>query len=257
MIHIIISYLKFLIKSSNKHGVHSPFVFDLITKCFYDRTKYREYSILKYYRDSLLQNKNRIEVEDFGAGSKVFKSNLRQVSQIARTAGINRKRAALLFRIVRYFKPENILELGTSLGLATVSMATADKNVTITTLEGCRETAKIAAEQFEKFEISNVKSIHTEFDVFLNDMALHKYQLVYFDGNHNKHATLKYVELLMPTITNDTIWIFDDIHWSAEMEDAWETIKTIPAITVSIDTFQWGIVFFRKEQEKQDFVIRC
>jgi len=104
MLFILKSYLNFLWNSKNEHGVHSPFVFDLVTKCFYDTKKYTEYSILKEYRKSLLKNKNYIEVTDFGAGSKVFKSNKRQISKIAQTAGISQKRAELLFQITNYFK---------------------------------------------------------------------------------------------------------------------------------------------------------
>ena len=67
---------------------------------------------------------------------------------------------------------------------------------------------------------------------------------------------MNYFEILLPTITNETVWIFDDIHWSEEMEEAWKIIKKHPKVTVTIDTFQWGLVFFRKEQEKEHFVIR-
>ena len=93
MLHILKSYLKFLWNSKNEHGVHSPFVFDLVTKCFYDKKKHFEYKVLKNYRNSLLQNKNTIEVTDFGAGSRVFKSNTRAINKIAKNAGISSKRA--------------------------------------------------------------------------------------------------------------------------------------------------------------------
>ena len=258
MLHSIKSYLKFLWNSKNEHGVHSPFVFDLVTKCFYDTKKYPEYTFLKSYRKSLLENKNTIEVTDFGAGSRVFKSNQRQISKIAQTAGISEKRAELLFRITNYFQPENILEIGTSLGLATSALSLGNPKATITTLEGCANTMSIAKKQFEEFGFKNINSVVTEFNSFLTNFQLptSNFQLIYFDGNHSKQATLEYFELLLPTITNETVWIFDDIHWSVGMEEAWKTIKTHPKVTVTIDTFQWGIVFFRIEQEKEHFVIR-
>ena len=251
------SYIKFLWNSKNEHGVHSPFVFDLITKCFYDKKYYPGYKILKKYRYALLQNKNFIEVTDFGAGSKVFKSNIRKISKIAQTAGISKKRAELLFRIVRYFKPENILEIGTSLGLATSALSLANQKSKITALEGCPNTAKQCQIQFQKFNFNNVEFINTEFSTFFKNLQPTTYNLIYFDGNHSKKATLEYFELLLPTITNDSVWIFDDIHWSVEMEETWETVKKHPKVKVTIDTFQWGIVFFRSEQEKEHFVIRA
>ncbi len=245
--------------------MHSPFVFSLVTKCFYEKKKYPEYAILKDYRNSLLQNKKTIEVTDFGAGSRVFKSNTRAINQIAKNAGISSKRAELLFRIVNYFQPENILEIGTSLGLATTALALGNKKAKIISLEGCPNTINQCQWQLQKFNINNVECINTEFTNHLKTYNLQPttdnlqpttYNLIYFDGNHSKKATLEYFELLLPSITNDSVWIFDDIHWSKDMEEAWEIIKNHPKVTVTIDTFQWGIVFFRSEQEKEHFVIR-
>lgn len=277
MVQIIKSYLNFLWNSKNQHGVHSPFVYNLVTKCFYDTKKYPEYSILKNYRNSLLENKNTIEVTDFGAGSRVFKSNTRAINQIAKNAGISTKRAELLFRIVNYFQPNEILEIGTSLGLATsalllgleAKMNSAKLNpiAKITTLEGCPNTMEIAKNQCQLHNLNNIEFVNTEFSSYLknpkpdpSDSELAKQtrnsKLIYFDGNHSQKATLDYFELLLPTITNHTVWIFDDIHWSKDMEKAWRIIKNHPKVTVTIDTFQWGIVFFRSEQLKEHFVIR-
>lgn len=267
MNHLLKAYIKFILKAKNEHGVHSPFVFDLVTKCFYDTTDYPEYKVLKNYRKSLLENKNTIEVTDFGAGSRVFKSNTREVAKIAQTAGITSKNAELLFRIVRYFQPEQILEIGTSLGLATSALTIGNPKAKITTLEGCPETINQAQLQLQKFNFNAIDFVNTEFSSYLKVFSTpveitrsfqaspKTFDLIYFDGNHSKKATLEYFESLLPTTTNETIWIFDDIHWSAEMEDAWEIIKNHPKVTVTIDTFQWGIVFFRKEQNKEHFII--
>nr|WP_315223238.1 class I SAM-dependent methyltransferase [uncultured Flavobacterium sp.] len=259
MLFQIKSYLRFLWHSKNEHAVHSPFVFNLLTKCFYDKKSKTEYSILKKYRKSLLKNKNFIEVTDFGAGSKVFKSNRRQISKIVSTAGISPKRAELLFRVSNYFQPVTILEIGTSLALATSALALGNTKAKVITLEGCPETANVAIDQLSKFECDNVENIISEFQQYLSNLKPEtlNFELIYFDGNHSKKATLLYFDLLLSTITNDTVWIFDDIHWSEEMEEAWQTIKNHPKVKVTIDTFQWGFVFFRHEQEKEHFVIRA
>lgn len=267
MLFQIKSYLKFLWQSKNEHAVHSPFVFSLITKCFYDTKskpdpsgseQAKQYTILKEYRNSLLANKNTIEVTDFGVGSKVFKSNTRPISKIAETAGISPKRAELLFRIANYFQPNTILEIGTSLGLATSALALGNPKASITTLEGCPNTMAIAKNQLQLLNINNVELVITEFNSYLSNLKLEtsNFKLIYFDGNHSKKATLEYFELLLPTICNETLWIFDDIHWSSEMEEAWKIIKNHPKVSVTIDTFQWGLVFFRQEQPKEHFVIR-
>ncbi|WP_417940004.1 O-methyltransferase [Flavobacterium sp. RS13.1] len=258
MLFQIKSYLKFLWHSKNEHAVHSPFVFNLLTKCFYDKKTKPEYAILKKYRKSLLENKNFIEVSDFGAGSRVFKSNRRQISKIAQTAGISPKRAELLFRVTNYFQPATILEIGTSLGLATSALALGNPKAKVVTIEGCPNTANVAQNQLAEFDCNNIKNVIAEFESFFisENIQATNYNLIYFDGNHSKKATLAYFELLLPTTDNDSVWILDDIHWSEDMEEAWEMIKNHPQVKVTIDTFQWGFVFFRREQEKEHFIIR-
>jgi predicted O-methyltransferase YrrM len=115
----------------------------------------------------------------------------------------------------------------------------------------------IAKKQCEFQNLNNIEFVNTKFEDYLKNLQHTTYDLVYFDGNHSKKATLDYFELLLPTISNESIWIFDDIHWSKDMEDAWRIIKNHPKVTVTIDTFQWGIVFFRNEQKKEHFVIRA
>lgn len=254
--HIYKAYFKFLLQSTNQHGVHSPFVFDLVTKCFYDKNHYPEYQIVDAHRKRLLQNNQIIEVKDFGAGSRVFKDNKRKVAAIAKNAGISWFRSKLLFRLVNYFKPKNVLEIGTSVGLATVSMALGNRNSEIITLEGCPNTLVVAQNGFKKLEISNVKTVETEFGSYFKTLQSQSFDMIYFDGNHSKNATIQYFEQLLATINNNSVWIFDDIHWSADMQQAWEFIKQHPKVKVTIDTFYWGLVFFRTEQAKEHFIIR-
>ncbi len=259
-VSLIISYFKFLAQSTNQHGVHSPFVYNLVTKCFYDKKKYPEYKALKHYRKLLLKNNTIISVTDFGAGSRVFKSNKRKIAAIAKNAGISKKRAQLLWRITNYFEPESILEIGTSLGLATSALALGNPKAKITTLEGCSNTQKVAKEMVRELNLNhqNIEFVTTEFSTYLYNLKAENsnFKLIYFDGNHSKKATLEYFKLLLPTLTNDSVWIFDDIHWSLDMNQAWEEIKKHEKVKVTIDTFQWGLVFFRKEQEKEHFTIR-
>ena len=125
------SYIKFLRKSSNQHGVHSPFVYDLVTTCFYDNTKHPAYEALEGYRLELLQNKDVITITDFGSGSKVFNSNIRAVRAIAKTSGTSVKNTKLLFRIVKYFQSTSVLELGTNLGIGTQALALGNPKATI------------------------------------------------------------------------------------------------------------------------------
>ncbi|WP_299549974.1 class I SAM-dependent methyltransferase [Seonamhaeicola sp.] len=250
----VVQYIKFLFKSTNQHGVHSPFVYDLVTKCFYDRQKYSEYDNLKEYRTQLLKNKNLINVNDLGPGSKKTKDNERRVCDIAKTSGTTLKRAKLLFRLSNYFKPNNILELGTSLGIATQALSLGHSDANIISIEGCSNISEFSKNRLS--ELSNIEIKTGNFNTVLPNLTKNRYDLVFFDGNHQKEATLNYFETLLPAANNHTVFIFDDIYWSKGMTEAWETIKQHPKVTVTIDTFYWGFVFFRKEQAKEHFTIR-
>ena len=258
--HQIIAYIKFLLKSTNQHGVHSPFVYDLLTKCLYIKEEKPAYKKIKSYIQAVLTDSKIIKVTDFGAGSRVFKSADRKVGAIAKNAGIPLHRAILLNKLVSYFQFKTGLELGTSVGIASAAIA-QNNPIQLTTLEGCPETAGVAQEYFDKFNLENIDLKVGEFDDLLKTITENPEKqlpldLIYFDGNHKKKPTLKYFETLLPLAHNNSVFIFDDIHWSIEMEEAWEEIKAHPEVHVTIDSFFWGIVFFRKEQEKEHFRIR-
>ncbi len=257
MLFQITSYFQFLFRSTNQHGVHSPFVFDLITNCFYKDTNPNKFKLITAYRTDLLQNKSKITVTDFGKGSKVFKSNKREVSRIARIAGISTKKSKLLIRFIEYLNPKTVLEIGTSLGIGTSSISIGSQKSKTITLEGCPETAAIAINQFKKFDLKNIAvSIGNFKETLPKALSISTFDCTYFDGNHQKEPTIDYFKQCLNTIHNDSVFIFDDIHWSKEMTEAWEIIKKHPKVTVTIDTFHFGFVFFRKEQLKEHFVIR-
>lgn len=251
------SFITFLLASTNQHGVHSPFVYDLVTKCFNAKTNPSKTNAFNRIRKSLYANHKNITITDYGKGSSFFKNNERNVSDIAKIAGISNKRAKLLLRIIDYFKPKNILEIGTSVGLGTSVLSIGNPEAKIITLEGCENTAQIAKELFNINHLNNIQLVVGNFNKTLSSTLKNKhYDLIYFDGNHQKTATLDYFNKCLETTNNDSVFIFDDINWSPEMQQAWNEIKNHPKVTITINTFFWGIVFFRQEQEKQHFTIR-
>lgn len=254
----LIKYWGYRLGSDTKHDIHSPFIFDLLTKIIEDKSQFEVFQKIENLRQELLKSDVEILVNDLGAGSSVNSSSKRKVKDIARIAAKPKKYAQLLYRIVNYFKPQVILELGTSLGISTLYQALANPDSKLITIEGCAETAALAKSNFAKENAGNIEQIVGNFDQQLS-LVLNKVNqvdYVFFDGNHKKEPTLKYFNLCLQKIHNDSIFIFDDIHWSDEMEDAWSTIKAHLQVTVTIDLFFLGIVFFRKEQAKQDFIIK-
>lgn len=252
----LLHYVLFLLKSTNRHGVHSPFVFELVTKCLNTKSNEQTQSILKQYRKNLYSNPKEIEVTDFGAGSKIFKTNRRTIRNIAKTAGISLKRSLLLNRLVNHLNAETGLELGTSVGLASAAMA-VNNSMKLVTVEGCQQTALTAVENLTMLKNTSVEVINIDFDTYLEKLDKDLvFDMVFVDGNHKKIPTLRYFEKLLGHLHNNSVVIFDDIYWSKEMTEAWKAIKAHEKVTVSIDLFFWGMVFFRNEQQKQHFTIR-
>lgn len=254
MWYSVASYVQFLLKSTNKHGVHSPFVYKLITKGFKSKIPADVSQIFKQYRKSLLQSKTTISVTDFGSGSRIFKSNTRKVSEIARFAGTPYFKQTFLYKLADYLNFKNTLELGTSLGMGTIALAKAENNKVVS-IEGCPETAKTAQKQLNEFKIKNIQIENGLFEEVIPKISK-KWDAVFIDGSHSQKNTLMYFELLLPYLHNDSVLIFDDIYWSQEMTLAWKELVAHQEVTVSIDVFHFGLLFFRKEQLKESFTIR-
>jgi len=250
-------YFQFLLKATNHHGVHSPFVYLLVTKCFYKRSSSIVWKSFLKIRKSIAKDHRKIEVSDFNLASSNSKNNPSAISEIGKTEGISNKKAKLLIKIVRYLKPKDILEIGTSVGLGTVAIKLANTNSSITTAEGCHEKIKIAEALFVKNKLNAIQMVHGDFSETLSSIVQNKqFDFIYFDGKPTREATLTYFEISLQTIHNDSFFIFNSISLNTEMQAAWSQIKKHPKVSVTIDLYYLGIVFFRKEQAKEDFKIR-
>jgi predicted O-methyltransferase YrrM len=254
-------YAKYYFTAANSkgHGTHSPFIFEFITKTLNDKNHYHAYSRVEGLRKKLLQDQTLLTVEDFGAGSGMDKTNQRTIASIAKNAAKPKKYARLLYRIANYYQPATMLELGTSLGISTSYLSLACPQSRIYTLEGSAAVAEIARRNFKQLELDNILLTEGNFDKTLSAVlkGIATAGLVFIDGNHRQEPTERYFKQLLPLVNSDTIFIFDDIHWSREMEAAWNTIREHPSVRCSVDLFFIGIVFFRAEfREKQHFTIR-
>jgi predicted O-methyltransferase YrrM len=239
--------------------MHSPFIFDFIIKVLNDKQQYTDYKVVEKLRHQLLRNNQEIEVEDFGAGSSVDKSSRRRISSIAKNAAKPKKYAQLLYRMVRYYQPKTILELGSSLGITTSYLSLAHNDAKVTTMEGSPSVVAMAKKNFESFGLKNINVVEGNFDSTLPG-AIAKFSSIDFaflDGNHREEPTVRYFDHLIAKVNNDSIVVVDDIHWSEGMEAAWEKIKRHQSVKCSVDLFFIGIIFFREEfHEKQHFSIR-
>ncbi len=253
-------YLRYWFRAGTAHGLHAPFVFDLYTLALRHDGAFRAFDAIEARRAALRADRRTVVVRDFGAGSQRAgtQGRRRTVGQIARAAAKPPKYGQLLFRLANYAGARQILELGTSLGLTTAYLAAADSRAHVTTLEGDPASAGIARETFATLNLRNVTLLEGEFGATL-DQALaglsQPLDLVFFDGNHRYEPTLAYVRQCLPHRHDETVFVLDDIHWSTEMERAWEAVKALPEVTLTIDLFAVGLVFFRPNAPKQHFTL--
>lgn len=257
-VFLAVNYLTYRLKSTSEHGVHSPFVFDLVTNVIYNKVDFYVYKEIEAVRTHLLESEKTIEFEDLGAGSLKTQSKKRKIEEIAKYSVKPKKYSQLLFRLVNHFQPTQILELGTSLGITTSYLAKANSKGKIISVEGTKEIAAVAKENFTQLEIKNVEQIIGNFDNELPALLnkIEKLDFVFFDGNHRKDATLNYFYQCLEKANDKSVFVFDDIYWSSGMKQAWQEIKNNTKVTVTIDLFFMGIVFFRQEQVKQHFIIK-
>ena len=252
----IYRYIIHRLKAVNEHRVDSPFIFNLVANVIYVNQGYYSYKKIEKLREQLLVSNNKIRCADMGAGSAITSN--KTVGSIAKHSAKSAKQAQLLFRIVNFFQPETIIELGTSLGVSTAYLASANSKTPVITIEGCEEAAEIAKQNFKHLKLKNIEQLVGNFDEVFPKLLKNrkKIDLVYIDGNHRKQPTINYFQQCLEKVNEDSVIIFDDIYWSDEMMQAWEEIKNDTQVTVTIDLFYMGIVLFRKEQTKQHFMIR-
>ena len=218
-----------------------------------------DFKEIESLRKKLLRRNEEIEILDLGAGSRRNKSNRREISEIAKNAEKPARFGQFFYRLSQYLQPNTVLELGTSLGVTTAYFARALPGSEIITMEGCPETARLAKKNFSELNLKNISVIVGNIDHTLPDFLKkqnQKIDLVFFDANHRCEPTVRYFNHALPYADDNSVFIFDDIYWSKEMTAAWEEIKSHPEVSVTIDLFWVGLVFFRKEQVKEDFILR-
>ncbi|MDP4254407.1 MAG: class I SAM-dependent methyltransferase [Bacteroidota bacterium] len=254
-------YLHYFLTASNGkgHGIHSPFVYDFVRNVLNDRREYPPYRRIEGQRRKLLRDRTLLAVEDLGAGSVAIRPGQRAIAEITRHSAKSARLGQLLFRVARHYHAGRILELGTSLGLSTACLASASEDARVLTIEGAPAVAEAAKANFQSLGIRNIEVITGDFDRAL-PIALDKLgqvDLAFVDGNHRLDPTLSYFNALVARASPSSVLIFDDIHWSHEMEMAWTTIKADPRSMLTVDLFFLGFVFLREEfRIQQDFVVR-
>lgn len=255
-----ITFINYLIHSKSRYKTHSPFVYSFINDVLRDKKQYPVFSALHKYKKKIRSSSSVVESVDFGsgAGKKEYRTITEKIGKIAKRRSHSKKHLELLFRLTRYFKPEQMLEMGTAVGFSSLYLKKGYPEGKLTTMEGCASLSDIAANAFKIFHISDINIVMGNFDVMLSS-TLKKFDsldFVFFDGNHKKEPTLNYFEQCVEKVNENSVFVFDDIHWSYGMSSAWKKIKNDDRVSFTIDLYWIGLVFFKKGFDKQHFVLR-
>ena len=255
----VLKYINYRLTAYTEHDLHSPFLYDFYMELIKNNYPFGDFDALNSVRKKLLANTEILEITDFGAGSKKLGSNKRAVNQIAKHGIAQKKQAEFLYKLLNKFNPKNVIELGTSIGLTSLYFSKAIPRSAIYSIEGCPNLYQFSKQLFQTHQSKNIHLINgnfnTELPKLLNELP--SVDLLYIDGNHAYEPTMKYFNLALEKKNADSIFIFDDIYWSDGMEKAWKEICTHPEVKLSLDFFQFGIVFFRTEHKaKEHFVLK-
>lgn len=255
---LVFNFIYHQFNAKNRHGVHSPFVYKLVDEVIYDFKDKSEYRDIENLREKLLHDDRTITITDLGAGSLVNNNKQKKIKELASNALKPKKLAQLLYRLAKAFQPKTLIELGTCLGITSAYFSKAIPTGKVITMEGCPQTAAVAKENLNLLSLGNAEVIVGNFDANFPEFVLaqEKIDFVFIDGNHRKQATLAYFGFCLPKIHENSVLIFDDIYWSKGMKEAWVEIKNHPKVTLTIDLFWIGLVFFKTDRVKEHFLIK-
>jgi len=237
----IIDYLKFRLKSVNAHGLHSPFMYQLATQCFYDKKTYPNYKKLKKYCQS--ENLQNI-------------SKLTNTKEIIRKKQITHKKIKAFYRLSQYFKPKKIIEWGNSLGCFTYALKLGNPKAEIINVIDDKNNSNIAVEfASKKIDVNFVTP-----DIFfsnINNNTSQTFDMILIDDDINlKMSVSELFEKLKKHIHNDTVVIVNNVHRLEKTQKEWKKIIESQFVRQSVNCFYFGLIFFRKNQFKQNFNIR-
>ncbi len=248
--------LKYFLQSKPIDKIEDEAIVELNEFVFQPSYNVKDSEILNLI-SSLKLDESLVTVNDLGAGSKKDNHSIRKVKAIAKNAATRPKFGRLLNQMVKHYKVEHVLELGTSLGIGSLYLALNNDKVKITTIEGCSNIASIAQKNFQKLNQSNISSLVGDFKTQIELLPnFEGSQLIFIDGDHTYDSTKYYFEVLLKKAAPNTIFVFDDIYWSRGMHRAWLEIIQSKAVTLSLDLFRMGIVFTSPVGSKKNFKIR-
>lgn len=253
--------LSFLSGSVSRHSIHSPYLYRLVDEVIRPVSLLKEAEPIEKLRAEMKRDNTVIHKTDFGMTALSAEKPAVYpvtVSAVARRSLTPPRHCARLFRLAQFTGANNILELGTSLGITAAYMSCARPSGRIITLEGCPSLSRQAERNLRGLGIGNVKLVTGRIGQTLEGalQELGSVDLVYIDGDHRREAVIENFRKCLDFAHNGTVLVIDDIRHSREMAMAWQEICRSEKVTVSLDLFMSGWVFLRRESSREHFRLR-
>ncbi len=243
----------------NGFGIHSPYVYVLVRNVIYNKKREKVPSEIIEYHKSIRNSREKIVINDLGAGSRITKSGQRSLASLARRSSVTYRQGALLYRLAKWYRPAELIEFGTGLGISTAYLAAGAGTVPFTSIEGSCGKHAFAVSHAEESGLKQVELIRGEFKNHFRGLVnkASDHLLVFIDGDHRYGPTIEKVKAILENkkIT-EFILILDDIYWSKEMERCWNECRNDPGISISLDLFYFGILIKRPEMAKKHYMLK-
>jgi len=264
VVHRILAYIRHFLTAWNTtgEGIHSPYLFELVRFILRDENSYYCFADIERRREMLQTCEDVLDVVDYGSsGSPEGARVQRRVCDIAKRHLESARVGQLLFRLVVWKgtqekRPLEIIELGTSLGVTTAYLAAACSSNRVMTMEGSGAVLKVAQGVWKALKLENITWQEGNLDDTLYKHARERLDLAYVDANHTYEATMRYVDFLLPRMAEKGIVVVDDIHYSEEMERAWDELRADRRVTTSMDLYHAGLLFVDPHYMKRHYRIR-
>ncbi len=255
VIYRIRLYIYYLIKGKSRYYIHSPFVYDfcrfVLLKKTTSKNKQTIDEIKSYYHNHNLP----LELEELGAGKKT--TYVISTSDYLTRTAVTDKYGSLLQHIIEYYKIECVIETGTALGISAAWMAQANTSPQIHTIDGNRDLCTAAEKMFSNFNLNKVHTYHGTIIQTLPKLysLIGDKTMIYLDAHHTGEASIEYFNMLKPFLRKDSVLVLDDINYSKDMHQAWKEIISDSSVTLSINLFRMGVIFFNPALSKQEFYL--
>lgn len=214
--------LLYKIRHHRGHGIHSPFVFNLITKVIEEKTPYYKYLDIQEY----IENSPHLN-------EKITKYN------------------KLGFRLSNYFNSKNILEIGSGEGLNTLYLTAPHQDLKCTCIETDLNKAKLANTIYSRW--NRKIDLYTDSNISFIEG---KYDCIYINlKNYTLFTKDSLLSLLKRTVSTETYVIINGIRTNKKSQMLWIDLDDIEGRTAKLDLFHIGILFFDKKLYKWNYQI--